>query len=55
MFLQALVAEGMKAGYGLGFGVIVQTDRTSYILFEVFQKRLHLVKLHYCAAECKMV
>ena len=41
MFLQALTAEGMKASYGLGFGVSIQTDRTSNLFFKVFEERIH--------------
>ena len=31
----------MKTSDGLGFGVSFRTNRTCYILFEVFKKRLH--------------
>ena len=31
----------MKASNGLGFGVSIQTNRTCYMFFEVFKKRLH--------------
>ena len=41
MSLQAFTAERMKASDGLGFGVSIQTNRTCYMLFEVFKKRLH--------------
>ena len=41
MSLQAFTAESMKASNGLGFGVSIQTNRTRYMLFEVFKKRLH--------------
>ena len=41
MSRQAFTAERMKASDGLGFGVSIQTNRTRYMLFEVFKKRLH--------------
>jgi len=36
VFLQARTAEGMKTSYGLGFGVSIQTNRTSNLFLEAF-------------------